>query len=169
MIIGITGYAGVGKDTLADMLVEEGFQKRAFADKVREAYYEVAPLEHVALIDEIGWDNAKRENPYIRVGLQGVGSMCRKVFGKDFWINQALAIDLDDDVVFSDVRYENEAYAIRRAGGIIIRLKRDDVNPANNHESELNVDKIDADMIIENKTPEQAFYEVLDLIDYLEN
>lgn len=170
MIIGITGYAGVGKDTLADLLVEtQGFEKRAFADKVREAYYEVAPVAHQELIDELGWDAAKRENMFIRAGLQGIGSMCRKVFGKDFWIKQALSIELGNNIVFSDVRYENEAYAIRKAGGIIIRLKRDGIEPFNDHESETNVDNIDPDMVIENRTPEQALKDVIELIEYLES
>jgi len=35
MIIGIDGYAGAGKDTVADILVTQGFTKVSFADKLR--------------------------------------------------------------------------------------------------------------------------------------
>lgn len=37
MIIGIDGYAGAGKDTVADIFVREGFKKVAFADALRES------------------------------------------------------------------------------------------------------------------------------------
>ncbi len=34
-LYGLTGYAGVGKDTVADLLVQQGFRKLAFADALR--------------------------------------------------------------------------------------------------------------------------------------
>lgn len=34
-LFGLTGYAGVGKDTVADLLVVQGFRKMAFADALR--------------------------------------------------------------------------------------------------------------------------------------
>jgi hypothetical protein len=34
-IYGLTGFAGVGKDTVADLLVSHGFRKLAFADALR--------------------------------------------------------------------------------------------------------------------------------------
>lgn len=37
MIIGIDGYAGAGKDTVADIFVKVGFTKISFADALREA------------------------------------------------------------------------------------------------------------------------------------
>lgn len=158
MIIGITGYAGVGKDTLADLLKPYKFHKRSFADKVREAYYEVAPDSHREAIEMYGWDLAKRGNIHIRIGLQGVGAMCRKVFGKTFWIDQAMPTAdelLDLNIVYADVRYPNEAEAIWDKGGYVIRLKRDAIQPVNGHESEILLDTIEADLVIENKTPEE--------------
>ena len=45
MIIGLTGYAQSGKDTLANILVENyGYTRVAFADKIREFLYEVNPM-----------------------------------------------------------------------------------------------------------------------------
>ncbi len=182
MIIGLAGYARVGKDTLADLLVEKhGFEKRSFAQPMREALYALNPmvigdghghtLPLQAVIDIYGWDNYKESvyGPEIRGLMQRFGTeVARKQWGEDFWIKQALAVDLDKDIVFSDVRFENEAHAIRRAGGIVIRLKRDDISPANEHESENRVDRIDPDMIIENRTPLQALSDVIELIEYVE-
>jgi len=170
MIIGIAGYAGVGKDTLADLLVErEGFEKRAFADKLKQFYYSVAPLAHVDLIDELGWDAAKRFNMEIRAGLQGLGSAGRNTFGKKFWIEQAMPNIFDSqefNYVFADVRYQNEADEIWSRGGVIIRLKRDEINPANDHASELELDTIEADIVIENHSPESALSEVLEYLGW---
>ena len=43
-VIGLTGYAGSGKDTLANILVEEyGFTRIAFADKTKEFLYDLNP------------------------------------------------------------------------------------------------------------------------------
>ncbi len=45
MIIGLTGYAQSGKDTVANILVERyGFTRVAFADKIREFLYETNPM-----------------------------------------------------------------------------------------------------------------------------
>lgn len=168
MIIGITGYAGVGKDTLADLLAPRKFQKRSFADKVREAYYEVAPESHRDAVDVYGWDLAKRGNIHIRIGLQGVGAMCRKVFGKTFWIDQAMPTQdqlLDYNYVYADVRYPNEAEAIWGKGGYVIRLKRDEIQPINDHESEVLVDTIEADLVIENKTPQEELEILLEFLN----
>ena len=37
MIIGVDGYAGAGKDTVADVFVKVGFKKISFADALRES------------------------------------------------------------------------------------------------------------------------------------
>lgn len=173
MIIGITGYAGVGKDTCADLLTYyANFEKRAFAEKVRAAYYYVAPAEQVDAINKYGWDHAKRSNPHIRTGLQGIGAMCRLVFGANFWVEQAMPTDRrvfhpeKVNYVFSDVRYQNEAEAIKALGGIIVRLKRDNVFPANDHLSEVGIDSIEADLVLENSTPESAVSEILEYIKW---
>jgi len=179
MIIGLVGYARVGKDTLADLLVEHyGYEKRSFAQPMRDALYALNPMVGSArldlqdVIDEYSWDGYK-ESPFgdeIRGLMQRLGTeVGREQFGKDFWIKQAMAVNLGNNYVFSDVRFDNEAFAIRRDGGIIIRLKRDGIEPANAHESETGIDGIDVDMVIENHSPEDALSAVIELIDYLED
>ena len=37
MIIGLLGFAGSGKGTVADILVSKGFKKESFADPVKDA------------------------------------------------------------------------------------------------------------------------------------
>ena len=45
MIIGISGYATAGKDTIGEILVENhGFRRIAFADKLREVLLALNPI-----------------------------------------------------------------------------------------------------------------------------
>jgi dephospho-CoA kinase len=44
MIVGISGYARSGKDEAAKALVEMGFERRAFADKLREFLLALNPM-----------------------------------------------------------------------------------------------------------------------------
>ena len=172
LIIGITGYAGVGKDTLADLICEHtDFHKLSFAGKVKELYLRLAPTQTLELIEKRGWDFAKHHDLQVRTALQGLGSACRNTFGKDFWIRQAMPTRLEiehENFVFSDVRYANEARAIWALDGVVIRLKRDGVNPANAHLSEVGVDEIDADLVIDNHSPHSALSEVLEYIGWVE-
>lgn len=149
MIIGLTGYAGVGKDEAAKVLVNEfGFVRVAFADPMRTALYALNPVitfgfESGAvrlrqLVDTFGWDGAKRSYPEIRQLLQRFGTeVGRAQFGEDFWVNQAMVKAAQcQHVVFTDCRFENEARAIRKAGGIVVRIVRDGVEAVNAHISD---------------------------------
>jgi hypothetical protein len=51
MIIGIDGYAGAGKDTVADILVTRGFTKVSFADELREAVTHATELPMSLFLD----------------------------------------------------------------------------------------------------------------------
>jgi hypothetical protein len=160
MIIGLTGYAQSGKDTIANILVEDyGFTRIAFADKIREFLYETNPMfdsiagEPIfvkAKVDRDGWEEAK-QSPHIRRLLQNSGVAARKVFGDNFWIKQALkGIKFEGDYVFTDVRFENEADEIKFTGGQIWRVKRSGVTAVNAHVSESQMDGYPVDQIFTN-------------------
>ena len=66
MIIGLTGFARSGKDSVAKVLVDQyGFTRVAFADKIRELLYEVNPIVNDSnftlqgVVNEFGWEDAK--------------------------------------------------------------------------------------------------------------
>jgi hypothetical protein len=59
------------------------------------------------------------------------------MFDENFWVDYALNSVVDGTkVVIADVRYPNEADAIKALGGKVYRVERDGVGPANAHASE---------------------------------
>ena len=154
MIIGLTGYAQSGKDTVAKILVDNyGYTRVAFADKIREFLYETGPDYIKDLVDAVGWDKAK-QNQTVRELLQNTGVGARKVFGENFWVNQALgsiAVGYPN-IVVTDVRFVNEADTLKTNGGQIWRVKRLGIGAVNSHVSETQMDDYKVDQIFVNIT-----------------
>lgn len=161
MLIGLTGYAQSGKDTLAQILVEEhGFVRIAFADKIRKFLYETNPMiDNVAgepiflkeRVDRDGWDETKK-NPHVRRIMQTMGVAARNNFGDDFWIREAFGdVRHSQKIVVTDVRFRNEADWIKQyENSHIWRVKRNGVEPINAHVSESEMDGYKADQIFAN-------------------
>lgn len=105
MLIGLTGYAGSGKDTVASFLIDMwGFERRAFADKLKELALEHNPeivthsvlggraqlkVRLSVLVGDLGWECAKREIPAVREYLQGLGIDKREI-DEDYWVDRVL-------------------------------------------------------------------------------
>ena len=157
MIIGLTGYAQSGKDTLAGMLIGlHRYDNRAFADPIRKLLYETNPLVKddyrvKGVVDAYGWDRAKVEFPELRNLLQTLGVGARHVFNDQFWVSQGLSgLAAGDKIVITDVRFPNEADAIKDLGGQIWRVKRLGISAVNGHVSETAMDGYKVDQIFIN-------------------
>ncbi|WP_025275009.1 hypothetical protein [Haloglycomyces albus] len=156
MLIGLTGYARTGKTTVADILVRDyGYEHRAFASKLKQILREMNPTIGYHNLDELlsdGEEHVKRYPEYRRY-LQRLGHACRRHLGATVWID-ALVRDWNPsaDTVISDVRYLNEADAIRQRGGFIVRVTREGVGPANSHDSETELAEIDHDFELGNNS-----------------
>jgi len=151
--IALTGLARSGKDSVAGRLVSlYGYTRVAFADPLKEAALRTDPwVLHSAygqllnvgrlsdLIDCLGWETAKDRYPEVRRILQEYGQAIREM-DPDFWIRAALrkvqrARFEGKPVVVSDVRYANEADALRSAGFMVVRVVRPGQAPGQ-HRSE---------------------------------
>lgn len=176
MIIGLSGYARSGKDTVADYLVENhGFVKLSFATPMRESLYRLNPdirdmtglvYGFQQAVNLFGWEDMKTHFPSYRGLMQRMGTeVGREMFGEDFWVDQALRkAPADANVVFSDVRYQNEAYAIQRNFGEVWRVERPGVSAANDHTSEKDLDDYKFDHKILNYGPVEDLYETVTTI-----
>jgi hypothetical protein len=175
MIIGLSGYARSGKDTAADHLVNSyGFTRHSFAAPMKEAMYRlnpivssdsIGPFRYKDLVDVYGLDKAKESVPEIRRLLQIFGTeVGRDMFGENFWVDLALNNAKEGKVVISDVRFKNEAEAIKAAGGQVWRVNRNGVGPVTNHPSEIDLDDYKFDSIIDNNKTVQDLNLIIDAI-----
>lgn len=141
MIIGICGFIGSGKDTVADYLVNfHGFRRESFANTLKDAVSAVFGWDRTMLegrtkearewreqVDP--WWADRLDIPALtpRWILQYWGTeVCRKGFHDDIWI-ASLENKLRssrDNVVISDCRFPNEISSIKSAGGQIIWVQR---------------------------------------------
>ena len=157
-VIGLTGYAQSGKDTLASILVEKyGYSRVAFADKIRDFLYGINPMVACSptgylrdLVNLVGWDKAKQE-PQVRRLLQDLGISARELIDENIWVTTALKhVGKDERVVVTDVRFENEAMMIKLMGGQLWRVRRPGVEAVNSHVSETQLDGYKVDQIFVN-------------------
>lgn len=159
-IIGLSGYARSGKDTLASFMTDAGWERRAFADKLKDFLYAQNPMVAVtvnsdgtagyyslaALVDSVGWERAKEfapEHPYsTRQILQRLGTEAgRRILGENVWVDAGLSsLEPDGKYVFTDIRFPNEAKAIEDRGGWVFRIVRPGTEPMNAHPSETALD-----------------------------
>jgi hypothetical protein len=160
MIIGLSGYAGCGKDTVADLLVKDfGYAKYSFADYVRKGLEILNPrldesIDLETYLDVFGWEDGKRIPPHgdeLRRLMQKFGDSARTLFGPHVFVD-ALMKELDpaDKAVISDVRYPNEALAITNLNGVMWRITRPETYATNDHSSELSMENFPHDVYLLN-------------------
>ena len=143
MIVGIVGFIGSGKGTIADLLVERhGFFKESFANSVKDACALIFGWDRAMLEGDTPESRAWREQPdewwsnklekefSPRLALQLMGTEAgRDVFHPDLWVHTVLRrCDAApwNNYVIADVRFPNEINAIAKSGGKIIRVRRGD-------------------------------------------
>ena len=88
----------------------------------------------------------------VREFLQKLGtSALRDGLHENAWINALMAdYKSDSNWIITDTRFPNEAEAIKKAGGIIIRIERPGIDPVNLHTSETSLDNWDFDHLVIN-------------------
>ena len=81
-ILGLIGAPGAGKDFLADFLVEKGFKKFAFADRIKEEYYKIIGITEEAFKS----CRETEEEKIIRAGLWKYSDEMKAKYGSLYFI-----------------------------------------------------------------------------------
>lgn len=197
-IIGVTGVAGSGKDAIAHILVSEhGWTRIALADPMKRAVADWFGFTDDQLHGPSARRNEVDERWGItpRHTLQQLGTEYGRAMHEDLWVRYAVDCAkrvLDDErgltvyearrgvlrvpverercpgVVIPDVRFENEAAAIRATGGRVWRVVRSGAGLAGlaaQHVSETEQSAIEADYnIINDGSLEDLSRAVLDAL-----
>lgn len=173
MIIGLSGYAKSGKDTVAEIIQElqpNEWQIKKFSGKLKiiaslltgihPEKFEDQEFKQSTLGDE--WSMTVREF------LQKLGTdAVREGLHTNAWVNALMADYLTEEKVeklgdyvsrvtppskwiITDCRFPNEAQAIKDKGGVIVRIDRPGIKPVNAHPSETSLDNWDFDYKIAN-------------------
>lgn len=173
-IIALTGPAGAGKSTAAAYLAARyGAVRYSLAYPLKEIARRALdfsyPQVYGTQADKDAEDPRYGFSPrwfLQRLGTEGI----RDVLGADFWVRHALeriAADAPRVATIDDCRFENEAHAIRAAGGVVIRLHppRDEAVAAEDtHASEQQWRRLVADYNLRPETRgERELHELLDL------
>lgn len=139
MIVGICGLIGSGKGTVADILVEQGFAKVSFADKLKDGVATIFGWDRKMLEGDTDESREWREQADLfwtqetgrpitpRIVLQEFGTECmREGFHNGVWVSllKKYILDTPGNYVVPDVRFRNEQNMIRELGGEIWQVKR---------------------------------------------
>jgi hypothetical protein len=141
MIIGVCGFIGSGKDTIADYLTNfHGFRRESFASTLKDAVSQVFGWDRTLLEGRTAearewreqvdpWWAERLDMPTLtpRWVLQYWGTeVARKSFHDDIWIAslENKLRNSKDNIVISDCRFPNEIQAIKKAGGQIVWVQR---------------------------------------------
>ena len=140
MIIGICGFIGSGKDTIADYLVNvRQFRRMSFAGTLKDAVSAVFGWDRELLEGRTResriWREQRDEWWSQRLGrditprqvLQQWGTeIGRQAYHDEIWVAslENRLRNSQNNVVITDCRFPNEIQAIRQAQGLVIRVRR---------------------------------------------
>lgn len=149
------------------------WEKHAFADKLKECASTILGVprfmfesgEFKESFTSLPLSNKEGEPMTNREFLQYFGTEVGRSIDKDLWIKALMysyGRDKESHWIVPDVRFPNEADAIRDAGGVLWKIERDG-SGAGNHISEKLIDDIMVDIIIENNLDMKYYIKAITL------
>jgi hypothetical protein len=188
MIIGISGKAGSGKDTVGDYLLRSNLvqAKIPLAQSLKylcsflfnipiEDMYENKEKETQIKVTNWLFNNSQLEkdrvgtNLTVRELLQYFGTDIMRSFYSNVWTDVFLKSCSEyDNVVCTDVRFIDEVEAIQKSGGIVIRLTRNTSDMSHSSEKVLD-DYKNFDIVYNNigETPEKTCKNIRTILEEL--
>jgi hypothetical protein len=178
MLIGLGGWKGSGKDTVADAIVAarpNEFVKIGMSDALHEAMLALNPivypgspltpsLTYSEAVATHGYVRAKALFPEARRLLQALGTdVGRNLLAPDLWVEKMRTraeerMEYGYSVLVTGIRYPNELEALHALNGITVWVDRPGLNPPSTeaHDSETSVTEQDFDVVISNDSDLEA-------------
>lgn len=134
ILLGLYGDSRCGKDTIAEILKEYGFEQRVMADPIREMLFRINPLlgyDHHGPIHldfalkgfKGDWNFVKGAFPEVVDYMINLGQAARDIIAPDVWLAPVMR-DLGERTVISDIRQPNEYDAVKYFGGEVWHITR---------------------------------------------
>lgn len=174
-VVGLTGWAGSGKSTVANYLVEEhGFTRLSFAAPLKKMLRTLDPVlgNGLRLSDLLKsrWTEQEIKDsvygPEYRRLLQVLGTDCIRAVDEQFWVRAAVAQMEDENgkYVFDDVRFPNEALAITGHGNPwgLWNIERPGYEAVNGHASEQWAGKMNERILLLNHHDQEWLHDQID-------
>lgn len=164
-LVGLTGPAGCGKDTVADLLERHHhFAKIALADPLKRGLEAMFGWQRHQWLNR-NWKEAVDPDLGFspRKAMQTLGTEWGRGMNDELWIKVCTRqtkklMDMSmlhqyNGVVVSDIRFENEADMIRQQGGVVIHLTRQNIANVRHHTSENGIEFDRKDFLVHNNGP----------------
>ena len=180
MLIGILGRKSSGKDTTADyMCLNYNFEKLILAQPLKDACKLLFNFSDEQLYGNLKETIDPNWGTSPRIVLQYLGTdIFRRDINKiipnidgNFWVNLIASkyTEMKNNnknafAVISDVRFQNEIDKIHEQGGVVIKIIRSSLSNTDIHESEKNIDTLEADYTIINDSTKDNLYNEIDNI-----
>ena len=144
MIIGLLGFISSGKGTAGEILEQQGFVPLSFADSLKDATSAIFGWDRALLegdtvesrefretVDAF-WSNKFGKEITPRFILQYFGTeVCRNTLLDSIWVDSLERKILNyENVVITDVRFNNEINFLKNLGSILVQVDREETRPS---------------------------------------
>jgi hypothetical protein len=154
-LVGITGRARSGKDTFAGLLQTYlGGTIYSMADPIRNM------LRGLGInMSDPYWQVRKEESIPIfgkspRELMQTLGTEWgRQLVNPQIWVilaHRERMNAINSAMIVPDIRFDNEANWVRKSGGLIVRIERDNLPSVKAHSSEIGILMYPQDIVVKN-------------------
>ncbi len=146
-LVAMSGKKGSGKDTAAELLVSEGFERVSFAGPLKEAVRTIFGWSEQHTDGDLKEEVDPEWGLSPRHAMQRIGTDLVRGYMQDLWVKgmkrrlqAAWREDPTKKFVVADCRFENEADLIKSLGGQVWRIVRPGIVSEDTHPSETGLD-----------------------------
>lgn len=186
-VVGLTGFAGAGKSTVAEYLVKEhGFTRLSFAAPLKKMLRTLNPIMGSSLVlresrngaRSVTLDDVFRINDnnelYVKASIYGdeyrrllqvLGTDCIRSVDPEFWVKAAMKQITQEHgrYVFDDVRFPNEAEVISKLNTLgLWNIQRPGYAAVNGHASEQHAGNMGERFILANNGDLEGLHDQID-------